>query len=244
MPLARVSLAEQTDTIEQYHPGSSNFAALSVAKRDLSARSAIMRDAMSPEILFAVTLFVFSSTITPGPNNMMIMTSGLNFGMRPSLPHLLGICIGFPLMVLAIGLGLGTVFEQYPAIHTMIKYLGIAYLLYLSWRIATTHTQIRKRNIAKPLSFIQAALFQWVNPKAWMMGASGIATYTTTGADAYLQAAIIAGIFFLLSFPCVGLWLVFGLTLQRWLKNPHQQRYFNYMMGVLLAISIIPMLSL
>ncbi|MEZ5592471.1 MAG: LysE family translocator [Gammaproteobacteria bacterium] len=196
------------------------------------------------ETLLAITLFVVSTTITPGPNNIMIMTSGLNYGISRSLPHLLGICFGFPLMVLAIGLGLGTLFEQYPGIHEVIKYLGIAYMLFLAWKIATSHTDVNKTRTAKPLSFIQAALFQWVNPKAWMMSAGAIATYTSVAADAYLQALIIALTFLLLSFPCVGLWLFFGLSLKNILASETQQKYFNFGMGAVLAVSVLPMLTL
>ena len=224
----------------------------------------------SIETLLAITLFVVSTTITPGPNNIMIMTSGLNYGISRSLPHLLGICFGFPLMVLAIGLGLGTLFEQYPGIHEVIKYLGIAYMLFLAWKIATSHTDVNKTRAAKPLSFIQAALFQWVNPKAWVMSVTAMsvytnpanytftvlligwfifstlaeASYTSVAADAYLQALIIALTFLLLSFPCVGLWLFFGLSLKNILASETQQKYFNFGMGAVLAASVLPMLTL
>lgn len=130
------------------------------------------------ELVFAIALFAFSSGITPGPNNIMLMTSGVNFGIRLSLPHLAGICIGFPCMVLAIGLGLSAVFQAYPLLHLIIKYVGIAYLLYLAWLIANSSSRMEGKQTAKPLSFVQAAAFQWVNPKGWIMAVGAIATFT------------------------------------------------------------------
>jgi len=127
------------------------------------------------EIVLSVLLFALVSTVTPGPNNIMIMTSGVNFGVWRTLPHYLGICFGFPAMVVAISLGLGKVFEAFPQLHLVIKVLGITYLLYLAWRIATTATEIDGEKTSKPLSFLQAAAFQWVNPKAWVMAVGALA---------------------------------------------------------------------
>jgi len=132
------------------------------------------------ELLLAVFLFAVSSTITPGPNNIMVMTSGLNFGVKSTIPHLLGVCIGFPIMVILLGLGLGLIFDLYPFIHEFIKIFGVLYLLYLAWKIANSTSQIAGKQQQKPFSFIQAALFQWLNPKAWIMATSAIAAYTST----------------------------------------------------------------
>ena len=114
------------------------------------------------EIFLAVLFFAFSTTITPGPNNIMIMSSGVNYGVKASLPHWLGICLGFPLMVLLVGLGFGLVFDRYPHLHQLIKVLGTAYLLYLAWRIASARPETIATGKSKPLSFWQAAAFQWV----------------------------------------------------------------------------------
>lgn len=148
------------------------------------------------ELVFAIALFAFSSGITPGPNNIMLMTSGVNFGIRLSLPHLAGICIGFPCMVLAIGLGLSAVFQAYPLLHLIIKYVGIAYLLYLAWLIANSSSRMEGKQTAKPLSFVQAAAFQWVNPKGWIMAVGAIATFTVMDKPLTPQVLTIASVFF------------------------------------------------
>ena len=195
------------------------------------------------ELVFAIALFAFSSGITPGPNNIMLMTSGVNFGIRLSLPHLAGICIGFPCMVLAIGLGLSAVFQAYPLLHLIIKYIGIAYLLYLSWLIANSSSKMEGKQTAKPLSFLQAAAFQWVNPKGWIMAVGAIATFTVIDQPLTPQVITIASVFFSVALPCALVWLGFGVALKRLLKNQRQQKAFNIAMALLLVASIIPMIA-
>ncbi|MFV7783667.1 LysE family translocator [Shewanella marisflavi] len=195
------------------------------------------------ELVFAIALFAFSSGITPGPNNIMLMTSGVNFGIKPSLPHLAGICIGFPCMVLAIGLGLSAVFQAYPLLHLIIKYIGIAYLLYLSWLIANSSSKMEGKQTAKPLSFLQAAAFQWVNPKGWIMAVGAIATFTVIDQPLTPQVLTIASVFFSVALPCALVWLGFGVALKRLLKNQRQQKGFNITMALLLVASIIPMIA-
>jgi threonine/homoserine/homoserine lactone efflux protein len=195
------------------------------------------------ELIFAITLFAFSSGITPGPNNIMLMTSGVNFGIKPSLPHLAGICLGFPCMVLAIGLGLTTVFQTYPALHLVIKILGVSYLLYLSWLIANSSNKIEGKQLSRPFSFIQAAAFQWVNPKGWIMAVGAIATFTLPAEDMTAQVLTIASVFLCVAFPCAIVWLTFGVALKRILKNERQQKIFNITMALLLVASIIPMIA-
>ncbi|MDM3870905.1 LysE family translocator [Porticoccus sp. W117] len=195
------------------------------------------------ELIIALFVFAFSSTVTPGPNNIMIMTSGMNYGVRKSVPHFLGICIGFPVMVVLVGLGLGVVFERYPVVHQAIKIAGIIYLLYLSWKIATTKAAASGNAGSKPFTFLQAALFQWVNPKAWMMAASAVAAYTLATEPMLWQVLLVALVFFLVAFPCVAVWLFFGTALKRFLKKPKQQMIFNVSMAALLVLSIIPVVS-
>ncbi len=195
------------------------------------------------ELILAIALFAFSSGITPGPNNVMLMTSGVNFGVRKSLPHLFGICIGFPCMVLAIGLGLSALFQTYPHLHTVIKYIGIAYLLYLSWLIATSSSKMEGKQKRAPLSFIQAAAFQWVNPKGWIMAIGAVATFTSVQQPLAPQIFTITTVFFCVAFPCAMIWLGFGVALKRLLKNARQQKIFNITMALLLVASIIPMIA-
>ncbi|MEC8429674.1 MAG: LysE family translocator [Pseudomonadota bacterium] len=192
------------------------------------------------EYLSALFLFTISATITPGPNNVMIMTSGLNYGIRKSMPHLLGICFGFPVMVIVVGSGLGVVFQWLPILHTLIKITGIVYLLYLAWLIANSAPTDLNGEKARPFTFMQAALFQWVNPKAWVMATGAIAAFTTADANIYWQSLIIAGVFFIIAFPCVGTWLYFGVALKRVLSSPSHQRWFNVAMAVLLVVSMLP----
>ncbi|QYJ87604.1 LysE family translocator [Shewanella mesophila] len=195
------------------------------------------------ELIFAIALFAFSSGITPGPNNIMLMSSGVNFGVKASLPHLAGICIGFPCMVLAIGMGLSALFQSYPILHLVIKYVGITYLLYLAWLIANSSSKMEGKQTSKPLSFVQAAAFQWVNPKGWIMAVGAVATFTSIDLPLTPQVVTIASVFLSVAFPCAIVWLGFGVALKRLLKNQHQQKWFNITMALLLVLSIVPMIT-
>ncbi|MEW6996331.1 LysE family translocator [Colwelliaceae bacterium BS250] len=196
------------------------------------------------EFFYASLLFALSATITPGPNNIMIMTSGLNYGVKKSLPHLFGICLGFPAMVIIVGLGFGIVFETYPVLHQLIKIAGILYLLYLAWMIASSKPSDLKSGDteSKPFSFIQAVLFQWVNPKAWVMVTGAVAAYTSTQGNVFIQVFAIAMAFFIVAFPCVGSWLYFGVGMRQVLQKPNYQRAFNILMALLLVLSITPVI--
>ncbi|MBB1318988.1 LysE family translocator [Shewanella sp. SR43-4] len=194
------------------------------------------------ELVFAIALFAFSAGITPGPNNIMLMTSGVNFGIKRSIPHLMGISLGFPTMILAVGLGLSAIFQAYPFIHIVIKVIGISYLLYLSWLIANSSSKMEGKQVSKPFSFLQAAAFQWVNPKGWIMAVGAIATFTSVQQELNSQVITIASVFLCVAFPCAIVWLGFGVALKRLLKNERQQRIFNISMALLLVASIIPMM--
>lgn len=185
-------------------------------------------------------LFALSSAITPGPNNVMLMSSGVNFGVQRSLPLVFGVMLGFPVMFVAIGLGLGSVFQRYPLIHEVITVIGVIYLLYLAWKIAGSGKPEQADTEARPLTFIQAALFQWVNPKAWIMAMGAIAAFTSTGPDINQQVLKIAGIFMLASVPSAWTWLLFGVGLQRLLANDQWRLRFNWSMAALLVLSMVP----
>ncbi|HWK43078.1 MAG TPA: LysE family translocator [Stellaceae bacterium] len=189
---------------------------------------------------------------TPGPNNLMVMASAATFGYRRTIPHMLGISAGFPLMLLAVGCGLASVFEAYPLLHHVLKIVGAAYLLFLAWKIATA---VDERDKAKPvteeeavaqrspLSFSQAALFQWVNVKAWVVAIGAVTTYTTIGGDILLQATVIALTFAVVSFPSNSLWAGFGLAMGRLLHSARSRRVFNVTMAGLLVASLVPLLD-
>lgn len=194
------------------------------------------------EFYLAILLFTTTASITPGPNNIMIMASGVNFGIRRSLPHVFGICLGFPVMVIALGLGLGAIFESIPILHDIIKILGVAYLLYLAWLIASSSPFEEAASPVMPLRFDQAVLFQWVNPKAWVMATGAISAYTTVG-DTLAQVLFIAFAFLITAGPSVMIWLMFGAGLKRYLDNALHNRIFNIIMGLLLVTSMLPVIN-
>jgi threonine/homoserine/homoserine lactone efflux protein len=128
--------------------------------------------------LIPFLFFAVSSSFTPGPNNFMLMNSAMNFGVKKSLPHYWGICSGFSVMILIIALGLGAVFVKYAWIKTILKIVGSIYMVYLAYQILTSHNKPNLKTKHKPLTFLQASLFQWVNPKAWLMGVGAISIFT------------------------------------------------------------------
>lgn len=194
------------------------------------------------ENYLAVMLFTFTTMITPGPNNIMMMSSGLNYGVRKSLQHYLGICAGLPAMVAVIGLSFDLIFLEFPFLHDVIKVIGVSYLLYLSYRMATLSISSLQEIHKKPFTFMQAAAFQWVNPKAWTIGTGAIAAYTTDD-GALMQVFYITLAFLLAAFPCLAAWLFFGANLKRALKNKFHQKLFNISMALLLALSVLPVIT-
>lgn len=170
----------------------------------------------------------------------MLTTTGLNFGVRRGVPHLLGICIGFPVMLALIGLGFGTLFQLYPILHEVIKIVGVIYLLYLAWKIANAGGGAAAVRQSKPINFWQSAAFQWINPKAWIMGSSALAAYTSLDDNFFIQVLIICVTFMIITIPCAGIWLVFGAGLQHFLKDPRHLKIFNISMALLLIASILP----
>ena len=194
------------------------------------------------EFYLSIFIFAISATVTPGPNNIMIMTSGLNYGVKNSIPHLLGICFGFPVMIIVIGFGFSIVFERYPLFNEVIKVLGVVYLLYLAWLIASSSPVSLEGKKSKPLSFTQAALFQWVNPKAWVVATGAISAYTSVSSGVFSQVIVIALAFLIIAIPSLGVWLIFGVGIKKYLKSPKHQKIFNLSMALLLIVSVLPVL--
>lgn len=187
--------------------------------------------------LLPFLLFCFSTTITPGPNNLMLLHSGLHFGVKQSLPHFLGVCFGFGLMVFVVALGLGTIFLKYPEIKTLLKVVGSAYMLYLAWRTVSSNIRFENNIERKPLTATHAMLFQWVNPKAWIMTVGTISLFTLAENDMN-NALLLSLTYFFMCIVCVGLWLVGGVFLQKILKNKQHQKWFNISLAVCLVASI------
>jgi threonine/homoserine/homoserine lactone efflux protein len=173
----------------------------------------------------------------------MLMTSGLNFGLKRTLPHLVGVSLGFPFLVLCMGFGLGGIFKAFPIFYVVLKYAGAAYMLYLAWAIAVSNPHAENAKARKrPFKFIEAALFQWVNPKAWIMAVGAVSAYDAIAPYPF-NALIIAGIFCVLGFSSSFTWACFGRGLQHLLKTPKLLRAFNILMALLLVASIYPVLK-
>jgi threonine/homoserine/homoserine lactone efflux protein len=190
------------------------------------------------ELLIPLTLFALAGTITPGPNNVMLTASGASFGFRRTLPHMLGITIGFPVMVVAVGLGLGEVFTRYPQLHLALKYAGAAYLLYLAWRIAQASGPDSGEAGGKPLTFLEAAGFQWVNPKAWMLAVSSIPAFTTVGGNYYAELAVIALVYGAICLPSCAAWCMFGVAIRQLVSSPGAARVVNLVLAATVAASV------
>jgi threonine/homoserine/homoserine lactone efflux protein len=188
---------------------------------------------MEPPILLALLGFAFATTWTPGPNNVMLAASGAAFGWRPSLPHAMGVALGFPLMVFLIALGLGAVFQRSEVLQTGLAWVGFAVMIYLAWRIATAGAA-KAQTRTRPLRFHEAAAFQWVNPKAWVMATGVSATYID-GGNPVLDAAIIAVAFLIAGLTSSQSWVAFGAAIGRMLGTGARLRAFNVTMGLLLV---------
>ncbi len=198
---------------------------------------------MLPASLFwALVVFCFVSSITPGPNNLMLMTSGVNFGVRRTLPHALGVSLGFTLMVALVGLGLAGLFARLPVLLTAMKWLGAAYMVWLAVKLARAAPVKAGAAVGRPLTFLQAAAFQWINPKAWIMGLTACATYTSP--DDYTRTVLlVAAMFGFVGLPAISCWVLFGTGLRRALQRPLVLRLFNLSMGALLIASLYPVFT-
>lgn len=194
---------------------------------------------MTAQILLALAGYAFVSSITPGPNNAMLMASGANFGFRRTIPHMLGVSLGFGVMIALVGMGIMQVFELWPILADVLRVVSILYLLYLAWRIASAPPpSTHAAGGARPMSFVGAALFQWVNPKAWTMALTAIALYAP---ERSLRAiAIVALVFVALNLPSIGSWVLLGREMKRVLTNPARARAFNIVMATLLVASLAP----
>jgi threonine/homoserine/homoserine lactone efflux protein len=196
------------------------------------------------DLLLAFVWFAFVGAMTPGPNNIMLTASGTNFGFRRSLPHIAGISVGFPLMVLAVGLGLSPLLERYEWLHDVLRAGCLVFVLYLAWKIATAapvETAKPGGRAPKPLSFLAAAGFQWVNPKAWAVAMGAVAGFTVSGQAILPQVLLLAAVFLVISALSTTTWAGFGTAIGAWLDTRYR-RVFNAAMALLLLLSMAPVL--
>jgi threonine/homoserine/homoserine lactone efflux protein len=196
---------------------------------------------MSPETFSAALIFALVMAFTPGPNNAMLASSGARFGVTRSMPHVMGVTVGFPVMLFLVGLGLASILLASPLLQLAMKTISCAYLLWLAFQIAISSAGIGDGAGGKPLTFLQAAAFQWINPKAWLAAVGAISAFTSgTGSRLYLQVAIIAAITLMVTLASTLTWTAFGAAIRHFLRSARALRLFNVAMALLLLISTVP----
>ena len=196
---------------------------------------------MNHDSFIAAGAFILASTLTPGPNNTMLMASGVNFGLRRTLRHLAGVQIGFGILLLAVGAGLHAVMAQFPDFYDVLRLVGAAYMLVIAWKLATAHSaNADLQRPAHPMGFWAAVAFQWVNPKAWVMAVTFMSTYPPAHAE-LLQIAPLVALFVALGSPCSAVWAAFGSAMRSFLQEPKRLRIFNVTMALALVASLYPM---
>lgn len=199
---------------------------------------------VSLDLLPALAVFAFVTSVTPGPNNLMLMASGANFGLRRTVPHLLGVALGFGAMVALVGLGVDRLVSGTPLLAQGLKWLSLAYVLWLAWKIAGAGPVAVSGEAAeggagaRPMGFWAACAFQWVNPKAWMMALGALSAYRA-GAGGVAGVALV---FTLVNLPSVALWAAMGQGIGAWLADPVRLRWFNRAMAAALVVSMLPVL--
>ena len=197
---------------------------------------------MSAGLLLAFASFAFVSSITPGPNNTMLLASGVNYGFRRTVPHIAGVSLGCVVMLILVGLGLGQVFAAVPELYAVLRYAGAAYLLWLAWKIANAGPMSGVAAGRRPMTFWEAAAFQWVNPKAWIMVVGAVSTYAPR--EGFGQnVATLAVLLGLVNAPSICIWAGCGTALRPFLSHPGRVRVFNTTMALLLVLSLLPMLG-
>ena len=198
---------------------------------------------MPTDLMAGLIAFAFVMSITPGPNNIMLLASGVTFGFRRTVPHMLGISVGVMIMLLLVGLGIAQVFALEPRLYVVLKWVSVAYMLWLAWKIATSGPIDGESagGNSRPMTFLQGAAFQWVNPKAWVMALTAVSAYTVP-AQYTLTLFLMAAVFGAVNLPSVSVWTLFGVVLKRVLTDPFKVRVFNVVMALGLVASLYPVL--
>ena len=196
---------------------------------------------MQIDLLLPLVLFALATSVTPGPNNLMLMASGANFGLRATVPHMLGVGLGFVFLCLCTGLGLVQVFDRWPATKQALTVASAAYLVWLAWKFGTAAPLAEGAARGRPMTFLAAAAFQWVNPKAWAMAITAVTVYA--GDRSAGAVALVAAVFGLVNIPSVGLWVVAGREIRRFLTSPARLRAFNWTMAALILATLWPIVQ-
>ncbi|MDP3862226.1 MAG: LysE family translocator [Phaeovulum sp.] len=196
---------------------------------------------MDQTLFLALASFAFVTSVTPGPNNLMLLASGANFGLRRTLPHMLGVAVGFAVMLLSLGAGVVGVFAVVPQAWTVLKAVSVAYMIWLAWKIATAAPPAERVAGGRPFSFLQAVAFQWVNPKAWAMALTALAVYAPVGGMA--GVGMVAAVFTPINLGSISLWAGLGTAMQGVLHSRARMRAFNGIMAALLLASLWPVLA-
>ena len=197
---------------------------------------------MTLAVLISFVGFIFALSITPGPNNLMLLASGANFGFRRTIPHMLGVTIGFTFMLVLVGCGIAQIFELYPVFRTVLKVASITYMLYLAWKIANAAAPKDAEISSVPLTFLQASAFQWVNPKAWTMALSIFSVYAPQINLPIITQIVLVDV--IVGAVCVSTWAYAGEKLRTVLQNPQHLRNFNWTMAALLVASLYSVIKL
>ena len=200
---------------------------------------------MNTDQIIALAIFAAVSSITPGPNNLMLLASGVNFGVQRSLPHYAGVTSGFLLLILCLGFGLKSVFIAYPQLEVVLRYVGAAYMAWLAWKMANVTDAPKSADgqlTAKPMTYLSAVAFQWVNPKAIMMAIGAITTYAPSGSGAW-GVLWVGAVFAVINAPMVLSWLLFGSSMRQFLQDPQKRRWFNWIMAALLLATLYPVFA-
>lgn len=191
----------------------------------------------------ALITLAFVASITPGPNNLMLLASGMNHGVRKTIPHVAGVSLGFGLLLFLVALGLGAIFERFSLVELTLKLLGAAYLAYLAWKVFHTTAVNAGEGSASPLTFIQAVAFQWVNPKAWVMGTTATSTLLNPDASSVAAGAFaLTAAFWVVNLPCICTWMFSGAFAARWVDDERRVRRINQTLGVLLGATVVLLL--
>ncbi len=192
---------------------------------------------MPLDVLLSLIGIAVAAAWTPGPNNALVASSGARFGIRRTIPHIIGIGVGFPIMIFCVAIGLGQIFQQSAVLREIIRYGGIVLLLFVAWNIARAGDPTKNGKNTRPFSFVQAAAFQWVNPKAWVMAIGISAQYVSSDAPVF-TALIVSTVFLVVGFGSASSWAMFGAVMQHWLGSNNRLRIFNFTMAALIVLSV------